>query len=85
MVSLGDTAISLHILHRGGWSGTKFQFWAQNLPSHFLYAFASQDSLSHTTYVETNNGIQLPIEALLTHCDKFVKFVKLSQKISLFI
>ena len=82
MVSLGDTAISLHILQPplggrgdlesqnpkwqdlpkfqfsggggvlgGGWDGgfwTKFQnrvnwgIWAQNLPSHFLYAFASQ-------------------------------------------
>ena len=43
------------------------------------------DSLLHTTYVETNNGIQLPVDALLTHCDIFVKFVNLSQKISLFI
>ena len=47
---------SAHIFISGG-GGATSDFSAQNLPCHFLEASCITDSLSHTTYVETNKRI----------------------------
>ena len=50
----------LKIQLEGGCSGTKFQsreFWIFSNFSGSLACLCITDSLSHTTYVETNNGI----------------------------